>query len=76
MRFQDRAVLVTGGDSGIGQQVCYAAAGEGARVAAGDLDLERAQATAAEIHRRKGETQAFQVDVADAEPGSAAGAET
>ncbi|MFC7538724.1 hypothetical protein ACFQU2_03685 [Siccirubricoccus deserti] len=26
MRFQDQAVLVTGGGSGIGQQVCYAAA--------------------------------------------------
>ena len=65
MRFQDRAVLVTGGGSGIGQQVCYAAAREGARVAVGDLDLERAQATATEIHQREGEAHAFQVDVAD-----------
>jgi NAD(P)-dependent dehydrogenase (short-subunit alcohol dehydrogenase family) len=70
MRFRDRAVLVTGGGSGIGQQVCYAAAEEGARVAAGDLDLERAEATVAEIRRRAGEAQAFQVDVAD--PASAA----
>jgi len=67
MRFQDRAVLVTGGGSGIGQQVCYAEAGEGARVAVGDLDLEHAQATAAEIRRRKGEAHALQVDVADPE---------
>ena len=65
MRFQDQAVLVTGGGSGIGQQVCYAAAEEGARVAVGDLDLERGEATAAEIRRRKGEAQAFQVDVVD-----------
>jgi len=42
MRFQDRGFLVTGGGSGIGQQVCYAAAEEGARVAVGDLDRERA----------------------------------
>jgi NAD(P)-dependent dehydrogenase (short-subunit alcohol dehydrogenase family) len=55
MRFQDRGVVVTGGGSGIGQQVCYAAAEEGARVAVGDLDSERAEATAAEIRRRKGE---------------------
>jgi NAD(P)-dependent dehydrogenase (short-subunit alcohol dehydrogenase family) len=41
MRFQDRAVLVTGGGSGIGQQVCLAAAAEGARVAVGDVGLER-----------------------------------
>ena len=71
MRFQDRGFLVTGGGSGIGQQVCYAAAEEGARVAVGDLDLERAEFTAAEIRRRKGEAHAFRVDVA--EPGSAAG---
>lgn len=65
MRFQDRAVLVTGGGSGIGQHVCYAAAKEGARVAVGDLDAERAEATAAEIRGRRGEAHAIQVDVAD-----------
>ena len=65
MKFQDQAVLVTGGGSGIGQQVCYAAAREGARVAVGDLDLERAQATAAKIRQRKGEAHAFQIDVAN-----------
>jgi NAD(P)-dependent dehydrogenase (short-subunit alcohol dehydrogenase family) len=70
MRFQDQAVLVTGGGSGIGQQVCYAAAREGARVAVGDLDVERAESTAAEIRRRGGEAHAVAVDVAD--PGSAA----
>jgi NAD(P)-dependent dehydrogenase (short-subunit alcohol dehydrogenase family) len=67
MRFQDRGVLVTGGGSGIGQQVCYAAAKEGARVAVGDLDLEHAEATAAEIRRSKAEGHAFQVDVTDPE---------
>jgi NAD(P)-dependent dehydrogenase (short-subunit alcohol dehydrogenase family) len=67
MRFQDRAVLVTGGGSGIGQQVCYAAAREGARVAVGDLDGERAESTAAEIQRHGGEAHATVVDVADPE---------
>jgi len=70
MRFQDRAVLVTGGGSGIGQQVCYAAAAEGARVAVGDLNLESAEKTAAELRQRKAEAHAFRIDVAD--PGSAA----
>jgi NAD(P)-dependent dehydrogenase (short-subunit alcohol dehydrogenase family) len=65
MRFQDRGVLVTGGGSGIGQQVCYAAAEEGARIAVGDVDLERAEATAAEIRRRKQEAHGFRIDVAD-----------
>ncbi len=69
MRFQDRAVLVTGGGSGIGQQVCLAAAAEGARVAVGDVGLERAEGTAAEVRRRAGEAHAVQVDVA--EPASA-----
>ena len=54
MKFRDRGVLVTGGGSGIGQQVCYAAAAEGARVAVGDLDHERAEITAAEIRTRSG----------------------
>ena len=65
MRFQNKAVLVTGGGTGIGQQVCYAAAEEGARVAVGDLNLEQAERTAAEIRARKGEAHAFGVDVAD-----------
>ncbi len=65
MRFQDRGMLVTGGGSGIGQQVCYAAAEEGARIAVGDLDGEHAEATAAEIRRRGGEAYAFQLDVTD-----------
>lgn len=65
MRFQDQAVLVTGGGSGIGQQVCYAAAQEGARVAVGDLDQERAEATAAVIRQRQGEADAFHIDVTD-----------
>ncbi len=71
MRFQDRAVLVTGGASGIGQQVCYQAAAEGARIAVGDLDLARAEQTAAELRKRGAEAVAIQVDVAD--PASARG---
>ena len=65
MRFQDQAVLVTGGGSGIGQQVCYAAAREGARIAVGDLDLANAETTAAAIRAEGGEAHAFRLDVAD-----------
>ena len=65
MRYQDQAVLVTGGASGIGQQVCLAAAREGARVAIGDRDLDRAEQTAATIRATGAEAQAFALDVAD-----------
>jgi meso-butanediol dehydrogenase/(S,S)-butanediol dehydrogenase/diacetyl reductase len=65
MRFKDQAVLVTGGGSGIGREVCLAAAEEGARVAVGDLDAEHAEATAAEIRRGTGEAVAIRLDVAD-----------
>ncbi len=70
MRFQDQAVLVTGGGSGIGRAVCLAAAREGARLAVGDLDAERAGAVAAEIRAAGGEAHPVAVDVAD--PASAA----
>ncbi|MCB4820181.1 SDR family NAD(P)-dependent oxidoreductase [Roseicella aerolata] len=65
MRFQDHAVLVTGGGSGIGRQVCISAAREGARVAIGDLDAQRAGAVAEEIRRQGGEAHGFALDVAD-----------
>src|SRR5689334_11870645 len=68
MRYQDQAVLVTGGGSGIGQQVCFAAAREGARVAIGDRDHDGAERTAASIRTTGAEAQAFALDVAD--PGS------
>ncbi|WP_207791842.1 SDR family NAD(P)-dependent oxidoreductase [Siccirubricoccus phaeus] len=70
MRFQDQAVLVTGGASGIGEQVCLAAAREGARIAVGDLDAGRAEAVAAAIRAQGGEAIGLGVDVAT--PASAA----
>jgi meso-butanediol dehydrogenase/(S,S)-butanediol dehydrogenase/diacetyl reductase len=65
MRYQDQAVLVTGGGSGIGQQVCLAAAREGARVAIGDRDRDGAERTAAAIRATGAEAHAFALDVAD-----------
>jgi meso-butanediol dehydrogenase/(S,S)-butanediol dehydrogenase/diacetyl reductase len=65
MRFQNQAVLVTGGGSGIGQQVCLLAAQEGARVAIGDRDLANAERTAAMIRAAGGEAVALALDVAE-----------
>ena len=65
MRFKDQGVLVTGGGSGIGQQVCLQMAAEGARVLVGDMDAERAGQTVARIREAGGEAHAFALDVTD-----------
>ena len=63
-RLQGRTALVTGAARGIGLEFAKAYAGEGARVALGDIDLPRAEAAAADIG-----PQAFAValDVTDAD---------
>jgi 2-hydroxycyclohexanecarboxyl-CoA dehydrogenase len=60
MRLEGRTVLVTGGASGIGAATARRLSAEGARVAVGDLDVDRAQAVAAEI-----DGAATALDVAD-----------
>jgi 2-hydroxycyclohexanecarboxyl-CoA dehydrogenase len=49
MRLEGRTALVTGGASGIGAATARRLAAEGARVAVGDLDLDRARDVAGEI---------------------------
>jgi len=49
MRLEGRTALVTGGASGIGAATARRLAADGARVAVGDLDLDRARDVAAEI---------------------------
>jgi NAD(P)-dependent dehydrogenase (short-subunit alcohol dehydrogenase family) len=57
---EGRVVAVTGAARGIGRATAAALAGEGARVAIGDLDAEAAQRTAAEVG-----AEAFELDVTD-----------
>jgi len=49
MKVDDKTVVVTGGASGIGEALSLRFADEGARVVVGDLNLEKAQQTAAQI---------------------------
>ena len=44
-----KVAIVTGGAGGIGSAICKAYANEGADVAAGDIDLEKADTLAKEI---------------------------
>lgn len=62
MRLADKSALITGAARGIGAAFARAYANEGATVAIGDLDIGRAEATAASIGPR---AYALRIDVAD-----------
>src|SRR5918998_871284 len=49
MGLEGRVALVTGGTGGIGSATCARLAAEGARVAVGDLDLNRTRGVASEL---------------------------
>ena len=71
-RYEGRAVLVTGGGSGIGEACCVRLASEGAKVAVLDVDLAKAEAVAAGLGP---DAIAIQVDVSDSAAVEAAIAE-
>jgi 2-hydroxycyclohexanecarboxyl-CoA dehydrogenase len=68
-RFQDKTVIVTGGGGGIGGATCRRFAREGARVAVFDMNLDAAEAVAAQIRADGGQAQAqaqaFSCDITD-----------
>jgi len=64
-RFKDRAVLVTGGGSGIGKAVACAFALQGAKVAICGRDPERLEKAATSLTRRGAAVVPFRVDVRD-----------
>jgi len=63
MRLKDKAAIVTGGAQGIGESICIRLAGEGARVAIFDIDIESARDTVRAIEKAGGEALALEVDV-------------
>jgi len=64
-RLAGSTVLITGAGSGIGRLVALDAARRGARIVLWDLDLERAEAVAAEIAAAGGRASAHRCDVGD-----------
>jgi len=61
----NKTAVVTGGGSGIGQEVCNVLAAQGAIVYVLDLNAEHAHATAAAIEKNGGKAQAIAIDVTD-----------
>jgi 2-hydroxycyclohexanecarboxyl-CoA dehydrogenase len=64
-RFHDKTVIVTGGGGGIGGATSRRFAQDGARVAVFDMNLEAAEAVAAQIRADGGQAQAFRCDITD-----------
>ncbi|HSQ01311.1 MAG TPA: SDR family oxidoreductase [Candidatus Dormibacteraeota bacterium] len=65
MRLKDQVAIVTGGGQGIGRAYALRFAREGATVVVADINLENAQAVAAEAAKIGVPTAAIRVDVSD-----------
>ena len=76
MRLQAKVALVTGAGGGLGGATARRFAAEGASVLCSDLNLAKAEKTAADIEAAGGTALAFECDVADAAQCAAQVAET
>src|SRR5262249_27560098 len=65
MKLKDKAAIVTGAASGIGQEIARVYAREGARVAIADLNPDAAEAAAKEIRGNGGQAMSVAMDVTD-----------
>ncbi|MHC3922052.1 SDR family NAD(P)-dependent oxidoreductase [Alcaligenes nematophilus] len=65
MRFENKTVIITGAGQGIGRAYAQEFAKAGAAVVVADLNIEKAQAVAAEIQAGNGQALAVKVDVSD-----------
>jgi NAD(P)-dependent dehydrogenase (short-subunit alcohol dehydrogenase family) len=64
-RLDGKVCVITGAGSGIGRASALLFASEGGRLVVGDIDMDAAQMTAAEIKHDGGQAWAWQVDVTD-----------
>ena len=67
MKLQGKTAIVTGAASGIGKEIAFLFAREGAKVAIADLVKQAADDTAAEIRKAGGEAMGVAMDVANEE---------
>ncbi len=65
MQLKDKVAVITGSASGIGKEIAFEFAKEGAKVCIADLALEAAQATADEINKGGGTAMAVAMNVTD-----------
>jgi 3-hydroxybutyrate dehydrogenase len=65
MKLKDKCAVVTGAASGIGKEIAFTYAREGAKVAIADLNGEAAEATANEIRAAGGQAIGVAMDVTD-----------
>ena len=63
MKLKSKIAVVTGGAAGIGKAIAIALANEGADVVVADLQIEKAEAVAAQIQTQGRRSLAFQCDV-------------
>ena len=59
----DKVAIVTGGASGIGRGICLRLAGQGANIAVADMNVQGAEAVAAEVAATGQQSMAVAVDV-------------
>lgn len=62
-RFQDKAIIVTGGASGIAQVACGIFAREGGKVMIADINIDGANKVADQLKKEGGEAVAMKVDI-------------
>jgi NAD(P)-dependent dehydrogenase (short-subunit alcohol dehydrogenase family) len=60
---KDRVVIVTGGGSGVGREIARVLCGEGACVAAADINLQKAEETVELAKGLPGKSKAYKADV-------------
>ncbi|MGC4060477.1 MAG: 3-hydroxybutyrate dehydrogenase [Aquabacterium sp.] len=65
MQLKDKVAIITGSASGIGKEIAFEYAKEGAKVVIADLSLEAATATAKEIEAAGGKAMAVAMNVTD-----------